>query len=42
MISRDRTTKSKKDVKDEDAEEFTEAYGDLQKLVAKASKTVRK
>jgi H/ACA ribonucleoprotein complex subunit 2 len=42
MISRDRTTKNKKDVKDADAEEFTEAYGDLQKLVAKASKTVKK
>jgi H/ACA ribonucleoprotein complex subunit 2 len=42
MVSRDRTTKNKKDVKDEDAEEFTEAYAELQKLVAKASKTVRK
>jgi H/ACA ribonucleoprotein complex subunit 2 len=42
MVSRDRTTKSKKDVKDEDAEEFTEAFAELQKLVAKASKTVKK
>jgi H/ACA ribonucleoprotein complex subunit 2 len=42
MVSRDRTTKNKKDVKDEDAEEFTEAYAELQKLVAKAAKTVRK
>lgn len=42
MVSKDRTTKSKKDVKDEDVEEFTESYAELQKLVAKASKTVRK
>lgn len=42
MVSKDRTTKSKKDVKDEDAAEFAEVYGDLQKLVTKASKTVRK
>jgi H/ACA ribonucleoprotein complex subunit 2 len=42
MVSKDRTTKNKKDVKDEDAEEFTEAFGELQKLVAKAAKTLRK
>jgi H/ACA ribonucleoprotein complex subunit 2 len=42
MVSKDRTTKSKKDVKDEDAEEFTEAFAELQKLVAKASKSVKK
>ncbi|KAF2825997.1 L30e-like protein [Ophiobolus disseminans] len=42
MISKDRTTKSKKDVKDEDVEEFAEVYAELQKLVAKASKSVRK
>lgn len=42
MISKDRTTKSKKDIKDEDVTEFNEVYGELQKLVAKASKTVRK
>jgi H/ACA ribonucleoprotein complex subunit 2 len=42
MVSKDRTTKNKKDVKDEDAEEFAEAFAELQKLVAKASKTVKK
>lgn len=42
MVSKDRTAKNKKDVKEDDVQEFTEAYGDLQKLVAKASKTVRK
>jgi H/ACA ribonucleoprotein complex subunit 2 len=42
MVSKDRTTKNKKDVKDEDAEEFTEAFAELQKLVAKASKSVKK
>jgi H/ACA ribonucleoprotein complex subunit 2 len=42
MVSKDRTTKSKKDVKDEDAEEFTEVFAELQKLVAKASKSVKK
>ncbi|KAH7067562.1 50S ribosomal protein L30e-like protein [Paraphoma chrysanthemicola] len=41
MISRDRTGK-KKDGKEEDDEEFTEAYAELVKLVGKASKTVRK
>ena len=42
MVSKDRTTKTKKDIKDEDVEEFKEVYGELQKVVAKASKTVRK
>ncbi|KAH7083674.1 50S ribosomal protein L30e-like protein [Paraphoma chrysanthemicola] len=41
MISRDRTGK-KKEGKEEDDEEFTEAYAELVKLVGKASKTVRK
>lgn len=42
MISKAGVTKNKKDVKEDDAEEFKEVYADLQKLVAKASKTVRK
>jgi H/ACA ribonucleoprotein complex subunit 2 len=42
MISKDRTTKSSKDVKEEDVEEFKEVYAELQKLVAKAGKSVRK
>ena len=42
MVSKERTTKSKKDVKDEDVEEFKEVYGELQKLVSKAGMTVRK
>ncbi|KAF1847128.1 L30e-like protein [Cucurbitaria berberidis CBS 394.84] len=41
MIAKDRQGK-KKDGKDEDMEDFAEVYGDLVKLVGKASKTVRK
>jgi H/ACA ribonucleoprotein complex subunit 2 len=41
MISKERMGK-KKEGKDEDAAEFLETYVDLTKLVAKASKTVRK
>jgi H/ACA ribonucleoprotein complex subunit 2 len=42
MISRDRSAKGKKEGKEEDVEDFTEAYAELMKLVSKASKTVRK
>ena len=42
MVAKDRMSKKAKDVKDEDAAEFDEAYGDLVKLVVKASKTLRK
>jgi H/ACA ribonucleoprotein complex subunit 2 len=41
MVSRDRTGK-KKEGKEEDDDEFKEAYAELAKLVGKASKTVRK
>lgn len=41
MIAKDRQGK-KKDGKDEDDEEFKEAYAELAKLVGKASKSVRK
>lgn len=41
MIAKERQGK-KKEGKDEDAAEFAEVYADLTKLVAKASKTVRK
>lgn len=42
MVSKERSAKAKKEGKDEDAEEFGEAYAELVKLVGKASKTVRK
>jgi H/ACA ribonucleoprotein complex subunit 2 len=42
MISKERTTKSSKDVKDEDVEEFKEVFAELQRVVAKAGKSVRK
>ncbi|KAF2126576.1 L30e-like protein [Dothidotthia symphoricarpi CBS 119687] len=42
MIGKDRTSKKSKDVKDDDAKEFDEAYAELHKLVTKAAKTVRK
>jgi H/ACA ribonucleoprotein complex subunit 2 len=42
MVAKDRTSKKSKDIKDDDAAEFDEAYAELVKLVTKASKTVRK
>lgn len=42
MVAKAGSGKKAKDVKDDDVKEFEEAYGDLQKLVSKASKTVRK
>lgn len=42
MVSKDRTTKSSKDIKDEDVEEFKEVFGELQKVVVKAGLGVRK
>lgn len=42
MVAKDRTSKKSKDIKDDDAAEFDEAYAELLKLVSKASKTVRK
>lgn len=42
MISKKAMSQSKKGVKVEDVEEFDEAYAELTKLVAKATKTVRK
>jgi H/ACA ribonucleoprotein complex subunit 2 len=42
MVSKDQTTKSKKEVKDEDLKDFAEVYGELQKLVLKASKGVKR
>lgn len=42
MVSKDRTSKKAKDVKEDDVKEFDEAYAELHKLVVKASKTVRK
>jgi H/ACA ribonucleoprotein complex subunit 2 len=41
MITREKNKKGK-EVKDSDVEEFEAAYADLVKLVAKASKTVKK
>lgn len=42
MVAKAGSGKKAKDVKEDDTKEFEEAYGDLQKLVSKASKTVRK
>ncbi|KAF2468770.1 L30e-like protein [Lindgomyces ingoldianus] len=42
MIARERVSKKVKDIKDSDVKEFQDAYGDLVKLVIKASRTVRK
>jgi H/ACA ribonucleoprotein complex subunit 2 len=42
MVAKAGSSKKAKDVKEDDAKEFDEAYGELQKLVAKAAKTVRK
>jgi H/ACA ribonucleoprotein complex subunit 2 len=42
MVAKAGSGKKAKDVKDDDAKEFEEAYGELQKLVSKAAKTVRK
>ena len=41
MVAKERQGK-KKEGSDEDVQEFAEVYGDLTKLVMKASKTVRK
>lgn len=42
MVAKERTSKKAKDVKDEDAQEFDEAYADLLKLVIKSSRLLRK
>lgn len=42
MVAKAGTGKKAKDVKEDDAKDFDEAYTELQKLVSKASKTVRK
>lgn len=42
MVAKAGSGKKAKDVKEDDAKEFEEAYGELQKLVSKAAKTVRK
>ncbi|KAF2111488.1 50S ribosomal protein L30e-like protein [Lophiotrema nucula] len=42
MVAKERTSKKKDGVKDDDVTEFQEAYGDLVKLAVKASKSLRK
>ena len=42
MVAKAGSSKKAKDVKEDDIKEFEETYGELQKLVAKAAKTVRK
>ena len=42
MVAKAGAGKKAKDVKEDDAKEFDEAYAELQKLVSKAAKTVRK
>ncbi|KAF2264770.1 L30e-like protein [Lojkania enalia] len=42
MVAKERTIKKSKDIKDEDVAEFEEAYGDLVKLVVKASRGLKK
>ncbi|KAF2188946.1 L30e-like protein [Zopfia rhizophila CBS 207.26] len=42
MVTKDRSSKKVKEIKEEDVNEFQEAYGELAKLVVKASKTVTK
>lgn len=42
MIAKDRTSKKAKEIKDDDKKDFEEAYGDVVKIVVKASKNVRK
>ncbi|KAF2734083.1 L30e-like protein [Polyplosphaeria fusca] len=42
MVAKDRAGKKSKDVKDDEVEEFQDAYGDLVKVVVKASKGLTK
>lgn len=42
MVAKAGSGKKAKDVKEDDTKEFEEAYAELQKLVSKAAKTVRK
>lgn len=42
MVSKERVSKKAKDVKEDDVKEFEESFGDLVKLVSKASKGVKK
>jgi H/ACA ribonucleoprotein complex subunit 2 len=42
MVSKERVSKKAKDVKEDDVKEFEESFGELVKLVGKASKGVKK
>ncbi|KAF2788287.1 L30e-like protein [Melanomma pulvis-pyrius CBS 109.77] len=42
MVSRERVSKKAKDVKEEDVKDFEDAFGELVKLVGKASKGLKK